>query len=216
MVMTKRKNKEIKVGGKYLEQMSQYRYLGSIIDELGSSLSEVKTRIGAAKDAFWKCKEFMRRDIPMQLKLRLLNCYIKSVVSYGCKTWTFSSEIKRRIDASQLWCYWKMLKIKYVKHISNTEVKDRLHIKQNWSEDLGKRKLQFAGHIMRESGNELMQVVLEGKIEGTRDHGRQRRTWADDVKEWSKYKSFGKTKRKMEDCVMWRNMIHNLHFEEVT
>ena len=67
MVMTKSKNKEtlkIKVGGEYLEQVSQYRYLGSIIDELGSSLSEVKTRISAAKDAFWKYKEFMRRDIP--------------------------------------------------------------------------------------------------------------------------------------------------------
>ena len=136
------------MGGEYLEQVSQYRYLGSIIDELGSSLSEVKTRIGAAKDAFWKCKEFMRRDIPKQLKLRLLNCYIKSVVSYGCETWTFSSEI-RRIDAFQLWCYRKMLKIKYVEHISNAEVKDRLQVKQNWSEDLGKRKLQFAGHNER-------------------------------------------------------------------
>ena len=53
MVMTKSKNKEtlkIKVGDEYLEQVSQYRYLGSIIDELGSSLSEVKTRIVAAKD----------------------------------------------------------------------------------------------------------------------------------------------------------------------
>ena len=88
--------------------------------------------------------------------------------------------------------------------------------KQNWSEDLGKRKLRFAGHIMRGSGNKLMQVVLEGKIEGTRDRGRQRRAWADDVKEWSKCKSFGETKRKTEDRVMWRNMIHNLHFEEVT
>ena len=100
MVMTKSKNKEtlkIKVGGEYLEHVSQY--LESIIDELGSSLSEVKTRIGAAKDAFWKCKEFIRRDIPKQLKLRLLNCYIKSVVTYGCETWTFSSEIKRIIDA---------------------------------------------------------------------------------------------------------------------
>ena len=108
-----------------------------------------------------------------------------------------------------------MLKIEYVKHISNAEVKDQLQVKQNWSEDLGKRNYNLLD-TMRGSGNKLMQVVLEGKIEGIRDCGRQRRTWADDVKEWSKCKSFGKTKRKMEDCVMWRNMIHNLYFEEVT
>ena len=112
------------MGGEYLEQVSQYRYLGSIIDELGSSLSEVKTRIGAANDAFWKCKEFMRRDIPKQLKLRLLNCYVKSIVSYGFETWTFLSETKRRIDAFQLWCYRKMIKIKYIEHISNAEKTD--------------------------------------------------------------------------------------------
>ena len=55
----------------------------------------------------------------IDLKIRLLDCYVKSVVSYGCETWTFNKEIIQRLDALQLWCYRKMLKIKYVDHVTN-------------------------------------------------------------------------------------------------
>ena len=80
-------------------------------------------------------------------KNKLLDCYIKSVVSYGCETRTFNKEIIQRPDALQLWCYRKMLKIKYV---TNEKVKKMLGVKQRWSEELAKRKLRFAGHKMRQ------------------------------------------------------------------
>ena len=72
--------------GTKLKQVSEYRYLGSSIDERGSSLGEVKKRIGMRKTAFWKCKELLRRDVNMELKKRVLNCDVKSVLSYGCET----------------------------------------------------------------------------------------------------------------------------------
>ena len=96
--------KKIKVDGEYLEQVSHYKYLGSKIDENCSSLAEVRVRIGIARAAFWDCKEFLRRDMSIDLKIRLLDCYVKSVVSYGCETWTFNKEIIQRLDALQLWC----------------------------------------------------------------------------------------------------------------
>ena len=65
--------------------MKKYTYLGSIIEERGRCIKEVKQRIGKAKTAFWKCKDFLRRDITIELKKRLLNCYVKSVVAYGSK-----------------------------------------------------------------------------------------------------------------------------------
>ena len=52
-----------------------------------------------ARAAFWDCKEFLRRDMSIDLKIRLLDCYVKSVVSYGYKTWTFNKEIIQRLDA---------------------------------------------------------------------------------------------------------------------
>ena len=71
-----------------------------------------------ARAAFWDCKEFLRRDMSIDLKIRF-DRYVKSVVSYGCETWTFNKEIIQRLDALQLWCHRKMLKIKYVDHVTN-------------------------------------------------------------------------------------------------
>ena len=71
----------------------------------------------------WKCKELFRRDINIDLKKRMLYCYVKSVMSYGCETWTYSKIVQNKIDAFQLWCYRRMLKIRYTDHVTNTRVK---------------------------------------------------------------------------------------------
>ena len=126
---------------------------------------------------------------------------------------TFNKEIIQRLDALQLWCYRKMLKIKYVDHVTNEKVKKILEVKQRWSEELAKRKLRFAGHIMRGRCGSLVQLVLEGTVEGKRDRGRQRRVWADDVKNWSGSGSVGEAKRKSGIRVKWRTLVHNLQFE---
>ena len=78
-----------------------------MIDEDIRSIGDVKRRIGIEKTAFWKCKELFRRDINISLKKRMLNCYAKSVMSYGCETWTYSKTIQNKIDVFQVWCYVK-------------------------------------------------------------------------------------------------------------
>ena len=67
--------------------------------------------------------------------------------------------------------------------------------RKSFLRDLIKRKMRFAGHIMRGSSGLLSRLVLEGMIKGKRDRGRQRRTWGDDVKEWSGCQSIGSAKR---------------------
>ena len=138
----------IKVKGVKLEQVEQYKYLGSLINEEMRCTKEVKSRIGMAKTTFWKYKELLRRDVKLQLRLRMLDCFVKSVLSYGCETWTFNKEIQDHINAFQLWCFRRMLKIKYTDHITNQKVKDIMNIHNNWADDLAKRKLKFAGHLM--------------------------------------------------------------------
>ena len=113
----------IKVNGDRLKQVKEYNYLGSLIDEDMRSIGVVKRKIGMGKTAFWKCKELLRRDINIDLKKRMLDCYVKSVMSYGCETWTYSNIVQNKIDAFQLWCYRRMLKIRYTDHVTNTRVK---------------------------------------------------------------------------------------------
>ena len=191
---------EIKVDGVELEQVDQFLYLGSIINEEGRCNAEIKKRIGIAKSAFLNCKEFLRRDIALNLKRRLLDCYVKSVLSYGCETWTYSEDSIRRILAFQMWCYRRMLKVKYLDHVCNKKVKEIMGTENvNWVEDLQKRKLKFAGHLLRGSGGTLMQLVLEGRVDGSRMRGRPRRTWGLDIKDWAKAKHLGEVKRRAED-----------------
>ena len=163
------------------------------------SIGDVKRRIGMGKTAFWKYEELFRRYSNIDLKKRMLDCYVKSVMSYGCETWTYSKIMQNKIDAFQLWCYRRMLKIRYTDYVTNTRVKEVTGVERSWSEDLARRKLRYAGHIMRGSSGGLVQLVLEGYIEGKKGRGRPRRTWGDDIKEWSNCRTMGMAKRLSEN-----------------
>ena len=118
------------------------------------------------KTAFCKCKELFRRDINIDLKKRVLDCYVKSVLSYACETWTYSNIVQNKIDVFQLWFYRRIFIIRYTDHVTNTRVKEIIGFERSWSEDLARRKLRYAGHIMRGSSGGLVRLVLEGYIEG--------------------------------------------------
>ncbi|KAG1711240.1 Protein RMD5 A [Nymphon striatum] len=81
---------------------------------------------------------------------------------------------------------------------------------------LKERKMRFAGHVMRDSSGDLLNLILEGSIEGVWDRGRQRRTWGDDVKEWSRTTSIGDAKRTAESRENWRGIVANLRNGECT
>ena len=200
----------IKVKGVQLEQVKEYKYLGSLIEEDMRCIKDIKTRIGMAKTAFWNYKELLRRDVKLQLRQRMLDCFVKSVISYGCETWTFTKEIQGRINAFQLWCYRRMLKIKYSDHVTNQKVKEIMKTENNWAEDLVKKKLKFAGHVMRGSNGKLTQMVLEGFIEGKKGRGRPKRKWGEDVKEWTASEPLGGAKRRSENKELWRTLVHSL------
>ena len=100
------------VDGYCLEQFDHYTYLGSIISNDGRCLEELKKRIAQTKSAFWKNKEIIRRNININLKLRMLSCYVNSVATNGSETWTYSREIQKN-NAFEMWTYRCMLKISW-------------------------------------------------------------------------------------------------------
>ena len=89
-----------------------------------------------------------------------------------------------------------------------------MDMKYNWGTELAKRKMKYAGHVLRGSAGELVKLVLEGRVEGKRSQGRPRRTWGDDVKEWSKVANIGRAKRTAEKRLVWRTMVCNFQIEE--
>ncbi|KAG1667441.1 putative uncharacterized transposon-derived protein F52C9.6 [Nymphon striatum] len=152
----------------------------------------------------------IHRDWEPEVKRRV------ALVSYGAESWTFSKEVIRRIRAFEGWCYRRVLKISWKDHVTNEMVEEKMECKRELVRGIGQRKMRFAGHVLRGSSGELSNLVLEGTIDGKRDRGKQRRTWSDDVKNWSRTGNLGKAKRKAEDKSLWHSIVVNLRIEDDT
>ncbi|KAI5728841.1 hypothetical protein M8J77_021978 [Diaphorina citri] len=188
MLVSKKANRrtpKIEIDNQTLEGVNNYKYLGANISSDGKSDDEIKRRIAIAKTSFWRHKEIMRRNISRKTKLRLLQTYIFSVMSYGCESWTLKEETSRRINSFENWCYRRMLKVSWRDRITNCEILRRMgktHFE--WLNIIRERKIKFAGHVLRGSSGELMLDVMECNMEGTRGRGRPRRMWFHNISEW--------------------------------
>ena len=95
---TPEKQCEVNVKGQRLTQVNQYTYLGSTVEHTGQCKTEVALRINQAKIAVWTKATLLRSNISMATRIRILMCYVFSVVSYGCETWTYSKAINHKIN----------------------------------------------------------------------------------------------------------------------
>ena len=123
----------------------------------------------------------MRSNIRAQKKLRILNCYVFSVLNYGCESWTWNKAMQKKIDAFEFWCYRRMLKISYVDRVTDNGVLKRMHTELHFRKDMWNRKMEFAGQVLRGSSRNSHLCILEGKDCGKRLRGRPRLTWTDDI-----------------------------------
>ncbi|GFS25833.1 2-aminoethylphosphonate--pyruvate transaminase [Elysia marginata] len=115
-----------------------------------------------------------------------------------------------------MWCYRRLLKIPWTEKKTNKDIIQMADVGERLLQQLMKRKLRYAGQIMRGSSGPLLQLSLEGKIERKRGQRMRRRNWMDDVKEWSGSTSYGDKKRKAENREEWRDMVANLRTEDGT
>jgi len=167
---------KIMINGIPLEQVLQYKYLGSWITEDGKCEIDVKARIDMAKDAFWKHKELLQGKINLRIKKRILQCYVFLVMKYGCESWTLNKDLTRRINAFEMWCYRRILKIKWTELIPNNAVLKRMKVDNPLLySNIIKQKLNIAGHILRGSSDQSALLILEGKLNGINKQGHPRR-----------------------------------------
>ena len=117
---TSEKQCEVNVKGQRLTQVKQYKYLGTTIEHTGQCKTEVAQRINQAKIAFWKKATILKSNIDQHENQNqnsdVLGCYVFSVLSYGCETWTYSKAIDHKINAFEMWCYRLQLDFTYHKH----------------------------------------------------------------------------------------------------
>ena len=103
------------------------KYLGAMMDEQCDCKKEIKCRIEQARRQFMSMKKlFVRSDLSLQLRMRMIRCYVFSILLYGCESWTLDQYIEKRIDAFEMYIYRRLLRIPWVLKISNEEVLHRM------------------------------------------------------------------------------------------
>ncbi|KAI5752610.1 hypothetical protein M8J77_018598 [Diaphorina citri] len=201
-------NMNVAIKGEKLEEVQQYKYLGARITSDGRCTTEINIRAGIAKQAFWKHKNLFRSGVKLETKLKILKTYVFSILTYGCESWTLNERQEKKITAFEFWCYRRILKISWRDRITNIEVLRRMNLPSvELLTTIKQRKTRYAGHIIRGSSGTLLAKIIEGKVEGTRDRGRQRRKWIDNIIEWTKTTTYENCKRMAQDREAWRQQV---------
>ena len=116
------------------------------------------------------------RDITLPTKVRLVKAMVFPVVMDGCESWT----VKKRIDAFELWCWRRLLRVPWTARRSNQSILKEISPGCSLEGLMLKLKLQYFGHLMRRV-DALEKTLMLGKIEGRRRRGRQRMRWLDGI-----------------------------------
>src|SRR5688572_4809186 len=93
-----------------VEQVSQFKYLGSVISEDGYCKADIKSRIALGKCAFMENKGILTGKMRIELKIRMIKCLIWSVATYAAECWTMTGADRKRIEAFEMWIWRRMLK----------------------------------------------------------------------------------------------------------
>ena len=121
-----------------------------------------------------------RRDITLPTKVRLVKAMVFPVVMYGCESWTIKIPEGRRIDAFELWCWRRLLKVPWTARRSNQSILKETSPGCSLEELMLKLKLQYFGHLTRRADS-FEKTLMLGGIGGRRRRGRQRMRWLDGI-----------------------------------
>ena len=148
------------------------------------------------------------RDITLPTKVHLVKAMVFPVVMYGCERWTVKKTEHRRIDAFELWCWRRLLRVPWTARRSNQSILKEISTGYSLEELMLKLKLHYFGHLMWRADS-LEKTLILGRIGGRRRSGWQRMRWLDGITD-SMHMGLSEIQEFVMDREAWSAVIHGV------